>query len=184
MAGNGRDPGDAGTETLGTSDGVRHQHLLAGIRMEHGDTSFSPLQESLSGGPVKLSLNLEDSCWLYSRIGSHSVSYVRAAWKDTNGNRQSEDSSPSGLPTPPPHGDQLSVRERPRPSPHPDGHCQAPPPSSTDRERTPPSPGSPSLTLTAPQAGEEILAGQAYKIQWRIGRSAHGSSPLPLVRRG
>ena len=153
-------------ETLGTptESGVNTYSLE--FDWSTADTSFSPLQEPLSGGLVKLSLSLEDSLlglsteWLPYSVLLH----VPGSVEDTNGNKESQDSAsfwPSDTPTM-----EISYQPgetTPTPTPTVTQSATATPPT----ESASPSPGSPSLTLTAPQAGEEILAGQAYEIQWK-----------------
>jgi hypothetical protein len=171
-------------ETLGTFTEFDANTYLLEFEWSTADTSFSPLQEPLSGGLVKLSLSLEDSLLgLFTEWLPYSVLlHVPGSVEDTNGNRESRDSAsfwPSDTPTmeisyqpgettpiPTPTVTQSATAipptESASPSPTVTQSATAIPPT----ESASPSPGSPSLTLTAPQAGEEILAGQAYEIQW------------------
>lgn len=152
-------------ETLGTFTEFDANTYSLEFEWSTADTSFSPLQEPLSGGLVKLSLSLEDSLLgLFTEWLPYSVLlHIPGSVEDTNGNRKSEDSAsfwPSDTPTM-----EISYQPgetTPTPTPTVTQSATAIPPTDSAS----PSPGNPSLTLTAPQAGEEILAGQAYKIHW------------------
>jgi hypothetical protein len=153
-------------ETLGTPTEFGVNTYSLEFDWSTADTSFSSLQEQLSGGLVKLSLSLEDSLLgLFTEWLPYSVLlHVPGSVEETNGNKESQDSAsfwPSDTPTM-----EISYQPgetTPTPTPTVTQSATATPPT----ESASPSPGSPSLTLTAPQAGEEILAGQAYEIQWK-----------------